>query len=80
MKNIREHKKIGEWLKAKRELAGLSQTQLAAAMGCHKSFVSRFEAGQRLDIVEFTKIALSLKANPCEAVEICIEGSRVKAK
>ena len=55
MKNIKEHKKIGEWLKAKRELAGLSQAQLAAALGCKESFVGRVEAGQRLNIIEFTK-------------------------
>ena len=80
MKNIKEHRKIGEWLKAKRKLAGLSQTQLAAAMGCNKSFVWRFEAGQRLDIIEFTKIALALNAKPYEALDRCVEGNRKMSK
>jgi transcriptional regulator with XRE-family HTH domain len=76
MKYIKEHKKIGEWLRAKRELAGLSQAQLAAVIGNTKSFVGRYEAGQRLDIIMFTKIALALNAKPCEAFESCIEGNR----
>jgi len=80
MNNLKEHKKIGEWLKEKRELAGLSQAQLAAVMGCNKSFVGRYEAGQRLDIIQFTNIALALNAKPCEVIGSCIEASRKKSK
>jgi transcriptional regulator with XRE-family HTH domain len=76
MNNIREHKKIGEWLKQKRELAGFSKAQLARLIGHHESFVGRFEGGQRLDIIQFTKIALALNAMPCEVIESCIEDCR----
>ena len=76
MNNIKEHKKIGEWLKKKRELAGLSKAKLASLSGHHKSFVDRYEAGQRLDIIQFTKIALALSAKPSEVMESCIEHSR----
>jgi transcriptional regulator with XRE-family HTH domain len=74
--NIKAHKKIGEWLKQKREQAGLSKAELAKLSGHHKSFVGRYEAGQRLDIIQFTKIALALNAKPCEVIESCIEVSR----
>lgn len=74
--NIIEHKKIGNWLKQKRELAGLSREQLAKLTGRHESFIGRYEAGQRLDIIQFTKIALSLNAKPCEVIESCIEDCR----
>ena len=76
MNNVKEHKKIGEWLKAKREQAGLSKAQLASLTGHHKTFVGRYEGGQRLDIIQFTKIALALKAKPCEVIESCIETRR----
>jgi transcriptional regulator with XRE-family HTH domain len=79
MNNIKSHKKIGAWLRKKRELAGFSKAQLARLSGYHKSFVSRYEAGQRMDIIQFTKIALALNAKPCEVIESCIEDSRKKS-
>ena len=74
MKNVKEHKKIGKWLKAKRKLAGISQSKLAKLVSCDKSFVGRYESGKRLDIVQFTKIAVALNAKPCEVLASCIEG------
>lgn len=74
MNNVKEHKKIGKWLKTQRKLAGISQSQLADQVRCDKSFVGRYESGRRLDIVQFTKIALALNAKPCEALASCIEG------
>lgn len=76
VKNTKEHRKIGEWLRQKREQAGLSKDQLARLIGHHVSFVARYEAGQRLDIVQFTKIALALDAQPLEVLESCIEQCR----
>lgn len=72
----REHKKIGQWLKQKREAAGLSKEHLAGLIGRHKSFIARYEAGQRLDIIQFTTIALALKARPFEVIECCIADGR----
>ena len=76
MNNFKDHKKIGKWLKGKREIAGLTKAQLAKLTGLHQSFVGRYEAGQRLDIIQFTKIALALNAEPGEVIEACIEESR----
>jgi transcriptional regulator with XRE-family HTH domain len=80
MNNIKAHKKIGEWLKQKREGAGLSKAQLASLTGYHKSFVARYESGQRMDIIQFTKIALALNAKPCEVIASCIENSSKEPK
>lgn len=80
MNNIAEHKKIGEWLKDQRVLAGLSKAQLASMIGHHKSFVGRYEAGQRLDIIQFTRIALALNVEPAHVMKSCIEGNRKKFK
>jgi len=76
VKNIEEHKKIGKWLRERRELAGLSQSQLAELIGCHKSFVGRYEAGRKLDIVQFAKVASAMNLEPCEVIASCIEGGR----
>lgn len=43
---------------AKREEAGLTQTQLANALGEYQSFVARLESGQRrVDVIEFIELA-----------------------
>lgn len=80
MSNITEHEKIGEWLKEKRVSAGLSKGQFARLIGHHQSFVGRYEAGQRLDIIQFTKIALALKVDLSQVIKSCIENKSNKAK
>jgi len=46
--------------------AGLTQTDLAAHIGKHQAYVSRYESGQRrLDVLEVREI--------CEAVGITLE-------
>ncbi|MEI6169152.1 MAG: helix-turn-helix transcriptional regulator [bacterium] len=72
MDNIKQHQKIGEWLKMKREQAGLSKAQMAALIERDKAFVGRYESGQRLDFIQFTNIALALKAKPAEVIALCI--------
>lgn len=37
---------MGEKLKAARKAAGMSQAQLAEAVGCHQKDISRYESGQ----------------------------------
>jgi transcriptional regulator with XRE-family HTH domain len=72
MNNSQDHKKIGEWLKMKREQAGLSKAQLAALIDRDHAFVGRYESGQRLDFIQFTNIALALNAKPDEVIDLCI--------
>ena len=47
---------------AKREAAGLTQAELAEALGEYQSFVSRLESGQRrVDVIEFLQLSKILK-------------------
>jgi DNA-binding XRE family transcriptional regulator len=41
-------RRIGEAITARRQAAGLSQTELAQAIGCNRSAISRWEMGTRL--------------------------------
>jgi transcriptional regulator with XRE-family HTH domain len=54
----RRHKALIAILIAKREAAGLTQTELAAALGEYQSFVARLESGERrVDVVELIQLA-----------------------
>ena len=54
----KRHKALISLLIARREKAGLTQTQLADALGEYQSFVARLESGQRrVDIIEFMELA-----------------------
>lgn len=45
-------------LREKREAAGLTQADLATALGEHQSFVARIESGQRrVDVIEYLTLA-----------------------
>lgn len=45
-------------IRKKRELAGLTQTDVANALGEHQSFIARIESGQRrIDVIEYLTIA-----------------------
>ena len=47
MSNQEEHKVIGDRIKQARNLAGLSQGQVAKLMGLHRPTISEMEAGNR---------------------------------
>lgn len=52
------HKALIALLVARREAAGLTQSQLAAKLGQYQSFVARLESGERrVDVVEFIALA-----------------------
>jgi transcriptional regulator with XRE-family HTH domain len=58
-----------ELLIAKREVAGMTQTELADKLGEYQSFVARLESGQRrVDVVEFLEIAEVLDFDPLKAI------------
>jgi transcriptional regulator with XRE-family HTH domain len=53
-----QHKALIAMLIAKREAAGLTQAQLAEALGEYQSFVARLESGQRrVDVIELIQLA-----------------------
>jgi transcriptional regulator with XRE-family HTH domain len=61
--NRRDQEVLLKLLRAVREEKGLHQTDVANALGCHQSFVSKYEAGaRRLDLLELKKV--------CEAIGV----------
>ena len=56
------HRALIAFLTQKRKDAGLSQSELAKALGEYQSFVARMESGQRrVDVIEYEKLAEILK-------------------
>lgn len=54
----KQHKALIALLISKREAAGLTQTELAAALGEYQSFVARLESGERrVDVVELIQLS-----------------------
>ena len=72
MKNADAHRRLGGWLKERRLAAGLSQAQVAGLVGRHKTFVSKYEAGRRLEIGAFVAICRAVKADPHDAINLLI--------
>jgi len=68
--NSEAHRRLGNWLKGKRIAAEMSQSQLADLIGRHKSFIGKYEAGQRLEVMEFIRIAKALDADGREALNL----------
>ena len=56
------HRALIAFLTQKRKDAGLSQSELAKALGEYQSFVPRMESGQRrVDVIEYENLARILK-------------------
>ena len=50
-----------------RRKKGLTQIQVAAALGTPQSYVSKYESGERrLDVVEFIAVSAALNEDPLE--------------
>ena len=61
---------IIDGLVRRRKQIGVSQIELAAALGCDQSFVSRIERRQRrLDVWEFVQFCRALQINPGELLD-----------
>jgi transcriptional regulator with XRE-family HTH domain len=66
-----QHKALIAMLIAKREAAGLTQAQLAEALGEYQSFVARLESGQRrVDVIELIELARILGFDAAQAVKV----------
>jgi transcriptional regulator with XRE-family HTH domain len=56
-------------LVARREAAGMTQSDLAAHLGKSRSFVARLESGQRrITVVEFMTLARILRFDPYKVI------------
>ena len=76
MKSIytHEYQFMLEWLTKQRQLAGISQQQLAERLGKPQSYVSKFENGERrLDLIELIEICQAINSNPIELVTLIID-------
>jgi len=61
------HRALIAFLKARRIAAGMSQSDLAKALGEYQSFVARMESGQRrVDVIEYENLARILEFGPHE--------------
>lgn len=56
--NSERQNRLAELIRAHRRSAGLSQADVARAMGRHQPFIVNIESGQRrVDLIEFLKLA-----------------------
>jgi transcriptional regulator with XRE-family HTH domain len=70
------HEALIAILIAKREAAGLTQTELAKALGEYQSFVARLESGERrVDVIELIQLAHVLQF---DAAAVVCEVEQVK--
>jgi transcriptional regulator with XRE-family HTH domain len=76
MKTIhtKEYKSLIDWLTSKRQLAGMSQQQLADLLEKPQSYVSKYENGdRRLDFLEVLDICFVIKADPTSLINSYME-------
>lgn len=58
-----------KWVRRERIDSGLTQSDVAARLGEHQSWVARLESGQRrLDVVEFLAVAKAIGFNPAKMI------------
>ncbi|MEE1609704.1 helix-turn-helix domain-containing protein [Microvirga sp. CF3016] len=63
--HTKRQERIRALLKAARKKAGLTQDELAERIGAYKTFVSKYERGERqVDVVEFIALAEALGLDP----------------
>ena len=61
--------------------AGLTQAEVASALGRPQSFVSKYERGERrLDVVELLEVARVLKTDPVAIVRDLADPTRENLK
>lgn len=64
-----EYEALRDMLIEARRKSGLTQAELAKAIGRPQSFVSKYEAGERrVDVIEFVRIATVLKVDPARLI------------
>jgi len=73
-----QHLLLLDTLTRSRISAGLTQAELAKALGTPQSYVSKYELGvRRLDVIEFIAICRALSLDPAGVVEHLAEASKL---
>lgn len=68
-----QYQRVIKILRAARHEKGLTQAQLAKALGRPQSFVAKTENGERrLDIIEFAYIAHLLSLDPADVLKMVL--------
>lgn len=68
------HEALREALIAARKAAGMTQSDLAATLKCHQSFVARIESGERrIDVIELIVLARSIGTDARELLSLAEE-------
>ncbi len=69
IRRSKRYKALIGLLVARREAAGMTQSDLAARLGKSQSFVARLESGQRrITVVEFMTLAKILRFDPDKVI------------
>ena len=60
----RDYRVFRDLLRSVREEAGLTQKEVADALGMHQSYVSKFETGERrLDVIELRRVCEAMRTS-----------------
>lgn len=71
-----DYRKLVERLRDRRENLGLSQSEVARALGWPQQRMSAVEAGaRRLDVIEFFQLTSALGLTPSRAVKLVLPSS-----
>lgn len=71
-----DYRKLVERLRDRRETLGLSQSELARALGWPQQRISAVEAGaRRLDVIEFFQLTAALGLTASQAVRLVFQSS-----
>jgi len=71
-----KHKRLTELLIAQRKAAGLTQAEVAKALGRHQPFIANIENGERrLDVIEFLDLAEVVGFDPGEFLMLLREAN-----
>lgn len=66
--------RLRQVLAEKRQIAGLSQTELAARLVKPQSYVSKVESGERgLDVVEFVEFVRAIDEEPIRILRLALQ-------
>ncbi|MBM7129638.1 helix-turn-helix domain-containing protein [Dyella mobilis] len=70
MTHSKEAKKFGDTVRRMREAAGISQEELAARCGLHRTYVGSVERGERnISLANIVRLARALHAKPGSLLE-----------